>query len=29
MAELYRQRWTIETAFQEAQNLEGEIETLG
>jgi hypothetical protein len=30
VAELYRQRWTIETAFGElAQNLEGEIETLG
>lgn len=30
VAELYRQRWTIETAFQEvAQNLQGEIETLG
>lgn len=30
VADLYRQRWTIETAFQEvAQNLEGEIETLG
>lgn len=30
VAELYRSRWTIETAFQElAQNLEGEIETLG
>ena len=27
---LYRQRWTIENAFNEvAQNLEGEIETLG
>jgi hypothetical protein len=30
VAELYRDRWTIETAFQEvAQNLHGEIETLG
>ena len=30
VAELYRSRWTIETAFQEiAENLEGEIETLG
>jgi hypothetical protein len=30
VAELYRKRWTIETAFQEvAQNLQGEIETLG
>jgi hypothetical protein len=30
IAELYRKRWTIETAFQEmAQNLEGEVETLG
>jgi len=30
VAELYRERWTIETAFAEvAQNLEGEIETLG
>lgn len=30
VAELYRHRWTIETAFGEmAQNLEGEIETLG
>ncbi|MEO8630834.1 MAG: IS4 family transposase [Betaproteobacteria bacterium] len=30
VAELYRKRWTIETAFQEiAANLEGEIETLG
>jgi hypothetical protein len=30
VAELYRQRWTIETAFQEvAKNLQGEIETLG
>jgi len=30
IAELYRGRWTIETAFQEvAENLEGEIETLG
>jgi IS4 transposase len=30
IAELYQKRWTIETAFQEiAQNLEGEIETLG
>jgi hypothetical protein len=30
VAELYRGRWTIETAFQEmAQNLEGEVETLG
>lgn len=30
VAELYRNRWTIETAFAEvAQNLEGEIETLG
>lgn len=30
VAELYRNRWTIETAFQElAQNLQGEIETLG
>ena len=30
VAELYRQRWTIETAFQEvAQSLQGEIETLG
>lgn len=30
IADLYRQRWTIETAFQEmAENLEGEIETLG
>ena len=29
VAELYRKRWTIETAFQEvAQNLQGEIETL-
>lgn len=29
-AELYRKRWTIETAFQEiAENLSGEIETLG
>jgi IS4 transposase len=30
VAEIYRKRWTIETAFAEvAQNLEGEIETLG
>lgn len=30
IAALYRQRWTIEAAFNEvAQNLEGEIETLG
>jgi hypothetical protein len=30
VAELYQKRWTIETAFGEvAQNLEGEIETLG
>jgi hypothetical protein len=30
IAELYRERWTIETAFAEvAQNLEGELETLG
>jgi IS4 transposase len=30
VAELYRGRWTIETAFQEmAENLSGEIETLG
>jgi hypothetical protein len=30
VAELYRKRWTIETAFAEvAQNLEGELETLG
>lgn len=30
IAELYRDRWTIETAFQEvAENLAGEIETLG
>jgi IS4 transposase len=30
VADLYRDRWTIETAFQEvAANLEGEIETLG
>jgi hypothetical protein len=30
VAELYRKRWTIEIAFCElAQNLEGEIETLG
>jgi IS4 transposase len=30
VADLYRQRWTIETAFQEiAANLAGEIETLG
>ena len=30
VAEVYRQRWTIEIAFHElAQNLEGEIETLG
>jgi hypothetical protein len=30
VAELYQKRWTIETAFCEmAQNLEGEIETLG
>ena len=30
IAELYRQRWTIETAFQElAANFAGEIETLG
>jgi IS4 transposase len=30
VAELYRSRWTIETAFQQiAENLEGEIETLG
>jgi hypothetical protein len=30
VAELYRKRWTIEIAFHElAQNLEGEIETLG
>lgn len=30
IANLYRGRWTIETAFQEvAENLEGEIETLG
>ena len=30
VAEIYRKRWTIETAFQEmAENLEGEVETLG
>jgi hypothetical protein len=30
VARLYRDRWTIETAFQElAQNLQGEVETLG
>lgn len=30
VADLYRQRWTIEAAFNEvAQSLEGEIETLG
>jgi hypothetical protein len=30
VAELYRGRWTIETAFAEvAENLQGEIETLG
>jgi hypothetical protein len=30
VADLYRKRWTIEIAFNElAQNLEGEIETLG
>ena len=30
VAELYRKRWTIETAFAEvAKNLEGELETLG
>ena len=30
VAEIYRTRWTIETAFQEmAENLEGEVETLG
>lgn len=30
VADLYRRRWTIETAFAEvAQNLSGEIETLG
>lgn len=30
LADLYRQRWTIETAFQEvAENLEGEIKALG
>jgi hypothetical protein len=30
VAEVYRKRWTIEIAFNElAQNLEGEIETLG
>jgi IS4 transposase len=30
VAELYRGRWTIETAFQElAQNLHGEVRTLG
>jgi hypothetical protein len=30
VADLYRRRWTIEIAFNEvAQNLEGEIETLG
>jgi hypothetical protein len=30
IADLYRNRWTIETAFQEmADNLEGEIQTLG
>ena len=30
VAEVYRERWTIETAFAEvAQNLEGELETLG
>jgi hypothetical protein len=30
VSELYRARWTIETAFAEvAQNLEGELETLG
>lgn len=30
IANLYRDRWTIETAFQEmAENLEGEIQTLG
>ena len=30
VAQLYRQRWTIETAFADvAKNLEGELETLG
>jgi hypothetical protein len=30
IADLYRDRWTIETAFQEmAENLQGEIQTLG
>jgi hypothetical protein len=30
IANLYRKRWTIETAFQEvAENLEGEMQTLG
>jgi hypothetical protein len=30
IVDLYRQRWTIETAFQEmAENLQGEINTLG
>ncbi len=30
VAEIYRKRWTIETAFQEmAENLEGEVKTLG
>ncbi len=30
VAEIYRKRWTIETAFQEmAASLEGEVETLG
>jgi len=30
IADLYRNRWSIETAFQEmAENLEGEIQTLG
>jgi IS4 transposase len=30
VAELYRDRWTLETAFQEvAENLQGEINTLG
>ena len=30
IADVYRNRWTIETAFQEmAENLEGEIQTLG
>ena len=30
VAEIYRKRWTIETAFQEmAENLEEEVETLG